>query len=60
MYKCIYRVKNLPAVLLIKMVDYCIQNSILVHRVIDATVGGAGWSSSGVGGVRQGRGQGYK
>ena len=23
------------------MMDYCIQNSILVHRVVDATVGGA-------------------
>ena len=41
MYLRIYRVKNLPAFLLVKMVDYCIQNSILVHRVVDATVGGA-------------------
>jgi len=42
MYLRIYRVKNLPALLLVKMVDYCIQNSILVHTVIDATVGGVG------------------
>ena len=39
MYLRIYRVKNLPAFLLVKV--YCIQNSILVHRVVDATVGGA-------------------
>jgi len=42
MYKHIHRVKNLPAVLLVKVEVYCIQNSILVHRVIDATVGGVG------------------
>ena len=50
-------IKNLPAVLLVKMMGYCIQNSILVHRVIYATVGGAGVDRGGVG---QGRGEGQQ
>ena len=50
-----YRIKNFPALLLVKMVGYGFQNSIFVHTVIDATVGGAGgravvgWAGSSTG-----------